>query len=68
MTTAKLLWFGLMVAVTVPFLLWRMMRAEDGAGFMPFYIHPEVRLILLSAILQAFALACFVFALLMLIS
>lgn len=60
MNTTSLLWFAALVGVTLPLLLWRMIRAEDGYGLMP--ISRDLTYSLASAFLGAFAMACFVFA------
>jgi hypothetical protein len=66
MSKINLLLFAMAVGVTLPLLLWRMIRAEDGDGFMP--ISRDLTYILASAFLGAFALACFVFSFVLLIA
>lgn len=66
MTTTNLLRFGVTVAVTLLLLLWRLIRAEDGYGFMP--ISRDLAYSLASAFLGAFAMACFVFAFVILLT
>lgn len=60
MTTTNLLWFAAAFGAGIPFILWRLVRAEDGYGFMP--ISRDLSYSLASAFLGAFAMACFVFA------
>lgn len=64
MSTTELLRFGALVLGGLLLLLWRMIRAEDGYGFLP--ISSDLALSIASATLGAFALACFVFAFMML--
>lgn len=66
MTTTNLLWFAVAVGVALALLLWRMIRAEDGHGFMP--ISRDFAYALARAALGAFAMACFVFAFVLLLT
>lgn len=66
MTTVNLLWFAAAVGVTLFLLLWRMIRAEDGYGFMP--ISQDMTYALIGAILEASAMACFVFAFILILT
>ena len=66
MTKANLLWFAAAVGVTLSLLLWRMIRAEDGYGFMP--ISQDMTYALAGAFLEAGAIACFVFAFVLLLN
>lgn len=65
MSKYHLLWFAILVGVTLPMLLWRLMRAEDGHGFVP--ISRDASYILASAFFGALALACFTFGFMLLL-
>ena len=59
MTTTNLLWFAAVIGVVLLTLLWRLIRAEDGHGFMP--VSQDTALMLASAFFGAISLTCFAF-------
>ena len=66
MTPKNLLWFAALISVVLLLLFWRMIRAEDGHGFMP--VSQDTALALASAFFGAISLACFAFAFSMLLT
>lgn len=66
MSTSNLLWFAAVVGAALLLLLWRLIRAEDGHGFIP--IGGDVACILGIALCDALFLACLAFVLVLLIA
>lgn len=64
-TTTDLLWFAALIGITLLVLLWRMIRAEEGHGFMP--ISRDVAYILTSAFFGALSIAFFTFGFILLL-